>query len=81
MQEETCKTSLSSPTASTTSVLPIAAIAAAEERHVITIDIGGAFLNADMAPTGIKVHMRLDKVMTILLQRSIVTTSKSEAQS
>ena len=26
-------------------------------------------MNADMAPTGIKVHMRLDKVMTTLLQR------------
>ena len=81
MQDKSHYENLSSPTASTTSVLTIAAIAAAEERHVITIDIGGAFLNADMAPTGIKVHMRLDKVMTILLQRSIVTTSKSEAQS
>jgi hypothetical protein len=69
MQDKSLYENLSSPTASTTSVLTIAAIAAAEERHVITIDIGGAFLNADMAPTGIKVHMRLDKVMTTLLQR------------
>ena len=60
---------LSSPTASTTSVLTIAAIAASEGRSVITIDIGGAFLNADMKPAGVKVDMWLDKVMTTLLQR------------
>jgi hypothetical protein len=34
---------------------------------VATIDIGGAFLNAKMLDTGIKVHMRLDSVMTELL--------------
>ena len=67
MQDKTLYDNLSSPTASTTSVLTVAAIAAAEGRHAITIDIGGAFLNADLAPTGITVHMRLDKVMTALL--------------
>ena len=69
MQDKSLYENLSSPTASTTSVLTVAAIAAAEGRSVITIDIGGAFLNADMAPTGVKVHMRLDKVMTTLLQK------------
>ena len=69
MQDKSLYENLSSPTASTTSVLTVAAIAASEGRHVITIDIGGAFLNADMAPTGIKVHMRLDRVMTSLLQQ------------
>lgn len=58
---------LSSPTAATTSVFTIAAIAAAEGRHVMTMDIGGAFLNADITATGVKVHMRLDKLMTELL--------------
>jgi hypothetical protein len=60
---------LSSPTAATSSVLVVAAIAAAEGRVIEVIDIGGAFLNADMAPTGVTVHMRLDRIMTsILLQ-------------
>ena len=34
---------------------------------VVTVDIGGAFLNANMPDTRVKVHMRLDKVMTELL--------------
>ena len=58
---------LSSPTAATTSVFMVATIAAAENRVVETIDIGGAFLNADMAPTGVTVHMRLDRIMTRML--------------
>jgi Reverse transcriptase (RNA-dependent DNA polymerase) len=58
---------LSSPTVATSSVLAIAAIAAMESRKVIAIDIGGAFLNADMAPTGVEVHMRLNRVMTSML--------------
>ena len=58
---------LSSPTVATSSVLAIAAIAAVENRKVIAIDIGGAFLNADMFPTGIDVHMRLDRVMSTML--------------
>jgi hypothetical protein len=52
---------LSSSTAATSSVL------AAAGRSAITIDIGGAFLNADIAPTGVKVHMRLNRMMTQLL--------------
>ena len=47
---------LSSPTAAT-SVLTVAAIVASEGRKLITIDIGRAFLNAGIAPTGIQVHM------------------------
>lgn len=58
---------LSSPTAASASVMAVAAIAAMERRHAVVIDIGGAFLNADMAPTGIKVHMRLDRIMTAML--------------
>jgi hypothetical protein len=67
MQDKTLYDNLSSPTAATTSVLIIAAIAAAERRQAMVIDIGGAFLNASLAPTGVVVHMRLDKVLTAML--------------
>jgi hypothetical protein len=33
----------------------------------MVIDIGGAFLNASLEPTGVIVHMRLDKVLTAML--------------
>ena len=58
---------LSSPTGSTTSILIAAGIAAMESRKVMACDIGGAYLNADMAPTGVVVHMRLDNIMTRML--------------
>ncbi len=58
---------LSSPTASTTSVLAVAAIADCEGRLVTVMDIGGAFFNADITSTGIKVHMRLIRVLTDML--------------
>ena len=66
-QDKLLYESLSSPTAATASVFSIAAIAAHEHRIAEITDIGGAFLNADISPTGIKVHMRLDKVMTAFL--------------
>ena len=31
------------------------------------MDIGGAFLNADITSTGIKVHIRLNKMLTAML--------------
>ena len=69
MQDKNLYENLSSPTAATTSLLSVASIAAAESRHVMVIDIGGAFLNASMEPTGVLVHMRLNKIMaTILLK-------------
>jgi len=67
MQDKSLYEELSPPTAATSSVLAVAAIAAKEGRRVVTIDIGGAFLNAKMPDTGIKVHMRLDSMMTELL--------------
>ena len=67
MQDKELYENLSSPTAATTSVMTVAAIAASEGRTVVVIDIGGAFLNADMGPAGVVVHMRLDKVMTAML--------------
>ena len=68
MPDKSLYENLSSPTAATTSVLTVAAIAAAAEgRKVVVIDIGGAFLNADMTPTGVVVHMRLDRIMSSML--------------
>ena len=58
---------LSSPTAATTSLLTTASIAAAENRFVMIVDIGGAFLNASMHPTGVIVHMRLSALMASIL--------------
>ena len=66
-QDKELYDNLSSPTASTTSVLAVAAIAAREGRSIMVMDIGGAFLNADITGTGIKVHMRLNKVLTSML--------------
>ena len=48
-------------------MLSIAALAASEGCKVVAIDIGGALLNADMAPTEVEVHMRLNRVMTSML--------------
>ena len=64
LYEDIC---LSSPTASTSSVLAVAAIAACEGRLVTVMDIGGAFLSAYITSTCIKVHMRLNRVLTDIL--------------
>jgi hypothetical protein len=61
------KVDLSSPTAATTSVFAIAAIAANEGRRARVIDVGGAFLLADITATGILVHVRLNKLMAGIL--------------
>ena len=66
-QDHNLYENLSSPTATSTSVFSVAAIAATEGRHVMTVDIGGAFLHADIACTGVTVHVRLDKIMTQFL--------------
>jgi hypothetical protein len=55
---------ISSPTVSTAAVFTIAAIAAREGRKVLTIDIGGAYLHADIVND---VYMKLDKVCTTIL--------------
>jgi hypothetical protein len=57
---------LSSPTVSIQAVMIQASIAAYENRKVVTIDITGAYLNADMGE--IKVFMRLDKRNTDILK-------------
>jgi hypothetical protein len=68
-QDKSLYENLSAPTAATSSVFTVAAIAASEGRLVATMDIGGAFLNAKMDPSGVLVHMRLDKLMTSLLTK------------
>jgi Reverse transcriptase (RNA-dependent DNA polymerase) len=59
---------LSAPTVSTSSVFTILSIAAHEARKAAVVDIGGAFLNAQMK-SRVAVHMRLDKAMSDLLVR------------
>jgi hypothetical protein len=56
----------SSPTISTIHVMMILAIAAKEKRHVRVLDIGNAFLEADMK-TGEDVYVELDKVSSRIL--------------
>jgi hypothetical protein len=53
---------LSAPTVSTSAVFIILSIAAHEGRHAAVVDIGGAFLNAEI--TGVDVHMRRDRTMS-----------------
>jgi hypothetical protein len=58
---------LSSPSAFITSVLAMVVIAACEGRSVTVMGIGGAFLNAEKTSTCIKVHTRLDRVLTDMI--------------
>ena len=67
MQDKLLYETLSSPTVSTASLMSVAAIAAFEERKVMTLDIGGAFINVSMPEDGVHVHMRLNKVLTGML--------------
>jgi hypothetical protein len=64
MQDRTNYDDVSSPTASTSAVFLVAGIAAAERRHVVTMDIGGAYLNAHMKE---EVLMSLNKTVAELL--------------
>jgi hypothetical protein len=66
-QDKSLYDNLSSPTAASASVFAVTAIAATEHRVVEVIDIGGAFLNVDMASTGVIVHMRLNSIMTEMM--------------
>jgi hypothetical protein len=48
-------------------VLAVVAIAAHEGRSVLVMDIGGVFLHDDITNTGIKVHMRINRTLKIML--------------
>ena len=60
------KDDISSPTVGTSSVMTIVAIAAKEKRHVLTADIGGAYLNASMTKEKL-ILMRLSKENAAIL--------------
>lgn len=60
------KMDVSAPTVSSSSVLTVVAIAAMEGRHVMTCDIGGAFLHAEI-PKDISIRVVLDKINAMLL--------------
>jgi hypothetical protein len=60
-------TNISSPTATPTSTLFVAGDAAAHDKFVATMDIGGAYLNAPMAPTGVTVHMIIEPRLAAIL--------------
>ena len=60
-QDKSIYASLTSPTASTSCIFAVGAIAAAEGRKVETADVPGAYLHADMEKT---VHMRIDKTIS-----------------
>jgi dihydroxyacetone kinase DhaKLM complex PTS-EIIA-like component DhaM len=53
---------------STSAVFTVLSIAAHEGRHAAVVDIGGAFLNAEIK-TDVDVHMRLDRTMSELMTR------------
>lgn len=63
-QERIGYDSVASPTVSTTSVFTIAAIAAKESRCVVTLDIGGAYLNARLQK---QIFMMLDEFSSAIL--------------
>ena len=67
IQQPKEETKCSSPTVDMTSVFLLAAFAGYENNPVSTIDIGGAFLEAAM--TGETVYLRLDKLLTQLLEQ------------
>ena len=56
-----------SPTASTSSVLTIASLAAKENRAVGTVDFPSAFLNCEMPEDAEPVYMRLDVFSTMVM--------------
>ena len=67
-QDKNLYDDLSAPTVSTCAVFTLLSIAAHEGRKAAVVDIGGAFLNAEMK-TGVDVHMRLDRTMSDLMVR------------
>ena len=62
---------LSATTADCLSVLTVLAIAAHERRHVLSADVGGAYLNASLGKNSPEVLMKIDKrLSTILAEES-----------
>ena len=68
MQDKALYEDVSSPTVSTSAAFMIAAIAASERRQVVTIDIPGAYLNADLSDNE-PIHMRLSRLEAAILMQ------------
>ena len=64
---------LSSPTAATSSVFAVSAIAAYQRRACMSLDITGAYLHADLPKEGVIVRMRIEPVIAAIL-RDLDTT-------
>ena len=67
MQDKTVYDTVAAPTAHLMSLLMVAGIGAKEGHEQATVDVPGAFLNADKDPEGEKVYVILDQVMTGIL--------------
>jgi hypothetical protein len=70
MQDKSLYDDRSSPTVNLAAVFMLAALAARNKEHVMTVDVTGAYLNAEVKE---EVHMRLDKNLAALL----ITVDKS----
>ena len=66
MQNRDLYEDLSAPTVATASVFTLLSIAAAENQSIAAVDIGGAFLHADMGDK-IKVHIRLEPRLSSMM--------------
>jgi hypothetical protein len=64
MQERSTSVDVSSPTVSTEALFLTLAIESYERRHVVTVDIEGAYLHADMTS---EVYVQLDSIITAML--------------
>ena len=67
LQDKSLYADMSSPTASPQDVLVTGGIAARDNMFAATIDIGGAYLNADISPTGVDVDMVIDAYLAAIL--------------
>ncbi len=63
LSQERIYEDLAAPTAATANIFAMVVLAVREKRVEKAVYIGGAYLNASMAESGVIVHMRLDKVM------------------
>jgi hypothetical protein len=75
MQDPSDYDDISSPTAATSSIFILAALAGVEKRRVYTVDIASAYLNADMGDKT-TVHMRLDKTVASMLCEAVPAYSE-----
>jgi hypothetical protein len=66
-QDKSLYANISSPTATPAATLFVGGDAAKHGKSVASMDIGAAYLNAEMAPTGVTVHMIIDPRLTAIL--------------